>query len=123
MNDRGIDVKAMLREKNKSGHDALADITRTINYVDALIYDMVNIAMQWTELQSENECREFIIDSVRTLDVSIGDFTKAMLKIVTITKELMNVCEIIGEMELMYKLSKIEGLVLKYVTTSQSLYV
>ena len=37
MNDRGIDVKAMLREKDKSGHDALADITRTINYVDALI--------------------------------------------------------------------------------------
>jgi hypothetical protein len=35
----------------------------------------------------------------------------------------MNVCEIIGEIELLHKLSQIEGLVLKYVTTSQSLYV
>jgi hypothetical protein len=99
------------------------DLRTAINYVDALIYDMVNIAMQWTELQSENECREFIIDSVRTLDVSIGDFTKALLKIVTITKEWEKVCETMGYIDTLHTLSQIDHLLMKYVTTSQSLYI
>jgi hypothetical protein len=46
-----------------------------------------------------------------------------MLKIVTIAKEFMNIAEAVGNVELMHKLNQIEGLVLKYVTTSQSLYV
>jgi hypothetical protein len=56
-------------------------------------------------------------------EISIGDFTKAMMKIVTVAKELMNVCELLGAIDLMYKLNQIEGMVLKYVLTSQSLYV
>jgi len=35
----------------------------------------------------------------------------------------MNVCEILGAIDLLYKLNQIDGLVLKYVLTSQSLYV
>jgi hypothetical protein len=35
----------------------------------------------------------------------------------------MNFAETIGQIEFMHKLNQIEGLVLKYVTTSQSLYV
>jgi hypothetical protein len=46
-----------------------------------------------------------------------------MMKITTIAKELSKVAEEIGQIELLHKLSKIEGLVLKYVTTAQSLYL
>jgi hypothetical protein len=55
--------------------------------------------------------------------ISIGDFTKAMLKITTIVKEWMNVFEIIGNIEALHKFTGIEILLLKYITTSQSLYV
>jgi superfamily II RNA helicase len=99
------------------------DLRTGIKYDDELIFDMIEFSMKWCDCDNENDCKYFIQTDVADKSISIGDFTKAMLKIVTITKELMNVCEIIGEMELMYKLSKIEGLVLKYVTTSQSLYV
>jgi superfamily II RNA helicase len=99
------------------------EINTGIKYDDALNYDIVDFSMKWCECQTEEDCKIFIQTDVANKEISIGDFTKAMLKIVTISKELMNVCEIIGEIELLHKLSQIEGLVLKYVTTSQSLYV
>jgi hypothetical protein len=99
------------------------DLRTGIKYDDELIFDMIEFSMKWCDCNNEIDCKYFIQNDVADKSISIGDFTKAMLKIVTITKEMMNVCEIIGQMDLMYKLSKIEGLVLKYVTTSQSLYV
>jgi superfamily II RNA helicase len=99
------------------------EVNTGIKYDDALNYDMVDFSMKWSECQTEEECKIFIQTDLAYKEISIGDFTKAILKIVTISKELMNVCELIGEVELLHKLSQIEGLVLKYVTTSQSLYV
>ena len=109
--------------KQYDKHEFENDLRTGIKYDHELIFDMIEFSMKWCDCDNENDCKYFIQTDVADKSISIGDFTKAMLKIVTITKELMNVCEIIGEMELMYKLSKIEGLVLKYVTTSQSLYV
>ena len=79
--------------------------------------------MIWCECTTEHDCKSFIQNEVAGKSISIGDFTKSMLKIVTITKEFMNIGEITGNIELMHKLNQIEGFVLKYVTTSQSLYV
>ena len=94
-----------------------------LNYTDPLIYDMIEFSMHWCECTTEQECKSFIQNDVYHKSISIGDFTKAMLKIVTISKEFMNVSEQLNLVELQHKLSQIEGLVLKYITTSQSLYV
>ena len=94
-----------------------------IDYNDALCYDIIDFSMIWCECTTEQDCKSFIQNEVAGKSISIGDFTKSMLKIVTITKEFMNIGEITGNIELMHKLNQIEGLVLKYVTTSQSLYV
>jgi hypothetical protein len=79
--------------------------------------------MIWCDCATEYDCKSFIQNEVAECSISIGDFTKAMLKIVTIAKEFINICEATGNIELMHKLNQIESLVLKYVTTSQSLYV
>ena len=106
-------------------HDLEQDyqLNTGLNYNDPLIYDMIEFSMQWCECNTESECKSFIQNDVYNKSISIGDFTKAMLKIVTISKEFMNVCEQLNMVELQHKLSQIEGLVLKYITTSQSLYV
>jgi superfamily II RNA helicase len=100
-----------------------ARLNTGIDYNNELCYDIIDFAMIWCECTTEQDCKSFIQNDVAGMSISIGDFTKAMLKIVTITKEFMNISETIGNIELMYKLNQIEGLVLKYVTTSQSLYV
>ena len=98
-------------------------VTTGLTYADAVIYDMVEFSMQWCECNDETQCKSFIQNNVYNKSISVGDFTKAMLKIVTISKEFINVCEQLNLIELQHKLSKIETMVLKYITTSQSLYV
>jgi hypothetical protein len=87
------------------------------------MFDMIDYAMNWCDCTTEEECKYFIQSVISEKEISIGDFTKAMMKIVTISKEIMNVCEIVGAVDLKHKLNQIEGLVLKYVLTSQSLYI
>jgi superfamily II RNA helicase len=94
-----------------------------IHYDDALQFDIIDFSMKWCECTTIEECKLFIQTDLYEKSISIGDFTKAMLKVVTITKEWMNVFEIIGNIEALHKFTEIEGHVLKYIATSQSLYV
>jgi len=99
------------------------DVQTGLKYDDALNYDMIDLSMNWCECDNEHDCKYFIQNIVAEKSISIGDFTKAMLKIMTITKEIMNVCEQLGKIDLLHKLSRIEPMILKYVTTAQSLYI
>ena len=56
-------------------------------------------------------------------EISVGDFTKAILKISVITNELVAVSEKIGDVDLLHKLKQIDQSILKYITVNQSLYV
>ena len=94
------------------------DIRSGIRYVDALNYDIVDESMEWCNCKTEEECKWFIQTKLADKSIQIGDFTKAMMKVVTIAKELSE-----GPEEWLHKLSEIEGMVLKYIATSQSLYV
>jgi superfamily II RNA helicase len=94
-----------------------------INYAESMQFDIIDLAMQWCDCSTEEECKRFIQNDVNLKSISVGDITKAMLKIATITKEWMNVFTLCGNLETLHKLSQIEGLILKYITTSQSLYV
>jgi len=87
------------------------------NYDDALIYDMIDVTMDWCDCANEAECRIFIRDRI---SISTGEFTKGIMKMSAISKELTGTCE---SVELAHKLSQIDGLILKYIATAQSLYV
>jgi len=94
-----------------------------IRYEDALNFDITDDSIEWTECSNEMECKLFIQNKIADKGISVGDFTKAMLKIATISKEIGAICEEMGQLELLYKLSQIDSMILKYITTSQSLYV
>jgi len=94
-----------------------------IQYYDLLCYDIVDEIQEWTECETEEQCKYFIQTQIYQKEISIGEFTKAVLKIATIVKEFMNVAEEMGEVEMLFKMTQIEPLILKYITTAQSLYV
>ena len=93
------------------------------DYENALTYDIVDEVIKWCDCENEKDCKYFIFNSLGEKDIAIGDFSKAILKINTISKELMTICEQNDIIDLMHKLSKIDGMILKYITTTQSLYV
>jgi superfamily II RNA helicase len=109
--------------KKYSGREEDLELCSGIRYEDALQYDMIDCAMNWAHLDNEIDCKRFIQTIMSEKGISIGDFTKSMLKIVTISKEWISVFEELGNIDIVYKLTKIESMILKYVTTAQSLYV
>jgi hypothetical protein len=100
-----------------------SEIHTGIVYEDALIFDIIDDSIEWCECSNETECKIFIQTKIADKGISVGDFTKAMLKIATIVKEISGICEEMQNLDLLYKLNQIEPMILKYITTSQSLYV
>jgi superfamily II RNA helicase len=96
-----------------------------IDYENLCIYDLIVEMPGWAACDTEVACKYFIQTVITERGISIGDFTKAILKISVITKEFIGVCEMVGDLgvDLLYKLKTVDSLILKYVATSQSLYV
>jgi len=96
-----------------------------IQYDNLMTVDLVKEMDGWIDCSTETACKYFIQTVIHERGISIGEFTKAILKIVVITKEFIGVCEMVGDLgvELLYKLKQIEPAILKYIATSQSLYV
>jgi len=90
------------------------------NYVDPVIFDMTDLMMEWCDFTDDIQCKVFIQNK---LLCSVGDFTKAILKISAIVKEFISICEQLGMVDFQHKLAEIDGMILKYVATSQSLYL
>jgi len=86
-------------------------------------YDIMEIICEWCELTTEQECKYFIQTKLKTCDISLGDFTKAVLKIVVIVKEFQSIAEYINNLSFLTSLKEVEPLLLKYVATNQSLYI
>ena len=100
-----------------------------IRYQDALKFDIIDYVMEWCECVDEAECKEFIQTRLNEKEISVGDYAKAMMKISAIAKEFMGVAQ--GgpngsgfmDMEFLKKLSEVDAMILKYIATTQSLYV
>jgi superfamily II RNA helicase len=91
--------------------------------MDSFSYTIVDDVMDWCLCKDEGECRSLLQRLSEEKGVSAGDFTKAILKISTVARELISVCDNMGKIDLMNRLSKIDGLILKHVSTNQSLYL
>lgn len=94
-----------------------------IVYDDLFQYDLMEEMAGWCDCNTEEECKYFIQTKLSNREISLGDFTKAILKICVITKEFISICEMVGNMDMLFIMKQIEPLICKYVATSQSLYV
>jgi len=90
---------------------------------DVFIYDLVDGMMEWCALDTEESCKLFLQDKMQSLGVSVGDFTKACIKVAAVARELETVAEERGWLDMKSELVKISGKVLKYIATTQSIYL
>jgi superfamily II RNA helicase len=86
-------------------------------------YDLTDYIIRWAECTEEHKCRILLQQMIEEKNIFLGEFVKAILKIVAITTEISVVAELIGEMDLLQKCKEIPLLLLKFVATNQSLYV
>ena len=103
-----------------------ANINMPDSGLDRHCYDIVDYVAAWCECEDEGQCRNIIRRLEEEAWVSVGDFSKALLKISTVSRELMAMCDAVKDdsmVEFAHRLSKVDGLVLKYIATNQSLYL
>ena len=85
-------------------------------------YELVNLTLEWCAAATEGDCKQ-ILQKSKQIGISIGEFTKAILKINNIANEFEKVCAIQGNMKLLEAIKQIPQLTLKSIATNQSLYL
>ena len=93
------------------------------DYESMLNFNMPDLAILWMKCENEGQCKSFLETIKQEYGISVGDFTKAMLKIATIGRELGAIAETVGNMDSLQSLKQIDVHILKFITTNQSLYV
>ncbi len=103
--------------------EEVSNIYSGFQYFEALMYDMPDLVNGWCYCNNEQQCKYYLQNNVAEKQISAGDFTKALLKISTIAKELAVVAEKMTQIDCLHKLTNVDSKILKYITTAQSLYI
>jgi superfamily II RNA helicase len=86
-------------------------------------YDLMGYVEKWIESENVEECKYVLYLLLEEKDLFLGEFVKAMLKIIAICNEIINACELINDYSLMEKIKIIIYKIQKYVVSNQSLYI
>ena len=85
-------------------------------------YDMCEFMYKWCYAENEVDCK-LIYQEAKKYNIYMGEFVKAILKIVNICNELEKASVVQENMKLTHTLSLVKSKLLKSVATNQSLYV
>ena len=77
---------------------------------------------QHNDATNEQECNN-VLERVKEKGIFVGEFVKALLKINNIASEIEKVCNITNNMELLKNIVDIPKLTMKYIVSTQSLYL
>ena len=86
-------------------------------------FEIQSYMLRWYKCQTEVECKLVIQDIKSQKGIFLGEFIKAILKINNICSEFEKICEINGNLSLLEKIKEIPNHTLKYVVSTQSLYI
>ena len=105
-------------------HDKIINTSaryRIIPFKDEINMNMLCVG-NWLDVENEEQALAFIL-TLPQYGLQLGDFTKAVLKIVNIIPEMMKIAEITNNIEMLNKLNDVPSKLSKYFVTTQSLYV
>tara|TARA_Y100001970_G_C14250933_1_gene871824 strand:+ start:2784 stop:5252 length:2469 start_codon:yes stop_codon:yes gene_type:complete len=88
-----------------------------------LHFDLVNETLKWCDCEDERTCKQLLTEIQNNKEVFIGEFTKAILKINNMINEFVIIGNAVNRIDFLNKIQNIPKLLLKFVATTQSLYV
>ena len=109
-------LEAYENYETKNGFYSGSDYSINFNVCDEL--------MAWCDIENADEAIVFLKKIKSEKGIFVGEFVKGVLKIANILKEHEKIfTEIVPQLEYVEKIKKCYNLLLKFVCTSQSLYV
>jgi superfamily II RNA helicase len=96
---------------------------RLMNKVEGykIQYNICEIVRMWCDVKEGEQFR--IFEELRYWGIFLGDFVKAIKKIVSITNELEKYGNLIEDLSLIEKMKDIRSMLMKSIATNQSLYL
>ena len=86
-------------------------------------FDIQQPVIEWCQATNEEECRILLEKIKYEKNIFLGEFIKALLKINNVTSEIERAAELTQQIGLLEKLKQIPKITLKYVASTQSLYI
>jgi superfamily II RNA helicase len=86
-------------------------------------YDLMEYINGWLNAETLEECKYFLQVLREEKSIYLGEFVKAMLKIIAICNEITIVCELMYNYDLLKKIKFLIVQIQKFVVTNQSLYI
>ena len=112
-------------EKLSNLYDDFISFETTINTGEnyTITYQFVLHCMGWMELETEQECLDFLSNIRKDVGIYVGEFFKLLLNIKNLIDEFCTVAEYRGDMKFLQELKLGQCQILKFLVTNQSLYV
>ena len=86
-------------------------------------FDLMSLVREWYAAEDEPACKLVVQRAQQEKGILLGEFTKAVTKIVNIAAEVERVAEFAGDLAMVGRLRDVSKNLLKFVVTNQSLYV
>ena len=88
-------------------------------------FDAMDEIQKWAVLTTEEECGRFLAEIYQNKGIFMGEFNKAILKIITMKNELEKICQRLEgpTLDLLKKLESFAPMLIKFACSSQSLYL
>ena len=102
---------------------SIATYHSIVPYEEELNYDIMEYMLEWVKVETEGECHVIIQKMKSESDIFLGEFIKTVIKINNTCEEMKKVAEYFQQVGFLSKLSRVSGMILKFVATNQSLYV
>lgn len=93
-----------------------------IDLGDDLSFDLIDYVEEWCDCENEEMCKIVIQRMEYEKGIFLGDFVKAVLKIVNIAREVEKVALYLN-IPLMEPVSQIPNMLMKFMVSNQSLYI
>jgi len=126
--DEPADLKAVLKIASDTAA-ACADFENTERVYASrgddmeISFDLMSLVREWYAAEDEPSCKLVVQRAQQEKGILLGEFTKAVTKIVNIAAEVERVAEFAGDLAMVGRLRDVSKNLLKFVVTNQSLYV
>ena len=85
-------------------------------------FDLIHEIEDWIHAENEEEAKA-VIYKVQQKGLFVGEFIKALMKILNLATEMEKICNVSCNIELKHKLSLLPDKLMKFIACNQSLYV
>jgi superfamily II RNA helicase len=93
-----------------------------VQNIENIHKNIIQEILEWCFCENTNDCKK-VIAKLELKGIFLGEFIKSILKIITITNEMIKIADFFNELEYLKKLKDIEKHLMKYVVTNSSLYI